>query len=110
MRVNSFLPGQRLADTGGLTCGPGDTNSNQLPQEELSDGLGLVSHRDADCVLTTERLLVELHKVGEDVFGDGLLIGETLEQNDHLCLADGVHAFGRHIPALPVHICGQRER
>lgn len=34
MRVNSFLTGQRLADTGGLTCGPGDTNSNQLPHEE----------------------------------------------------------------------------
>lgn len=57
-------------------------------------------------VLTAEGLLVELHEVGEDVFRDGLLIRETLEQNDHLCLADGMHAFSRHIPALPVYICG----
>ena len=60
----------------------------------------------ADRVLTTEGLLVELHEVGEDVFRDGLLVRETLEQNDHLRLADGMHAFSRHIPALPVYICG----
>lgn len=57
-------------------------------------------------VLTAEGLLVELHKVGEDVFRDGLLIRETLEQNDHLCLADGVHALRCHVPTLPVYICG----
>lgn len=57
-------------------------------------------------VLTAEGLLVELHKVGEDVFRDGLLIRETLEQNDHLRLANGVHALSRHVPTLPVYICG----
>lgn len=56
--------------------------------------------------LTAEGLLVELHKVGEDVFRDGLLVGETLEQDDHLCLADGVHALSGHVPTLPVYICG----
>lgn len=44
--------------------------------------------------LTAEGLLVELHKVGKDVFRDGLLIGETLEQDDDLCLAHSMHAFG----------------
>lgn len=62
------------------------------------------------CVLTTEGLLVELHKVCEDIFGDSLLVRETLEQNDHLCLADGVHALRRHVPALPVYICGGEEQ
>lgn len=47
--------------------------------------------------------------MGEDVFGDGLLVRETLEQDDHLCLADGVHALSGHIPTLPVHVCGQKE-
>lgn len=47
--------------------------------------------------------------MGEDVFRDGLLVGETLEQNDHLGLADSMHAFSRHIPALPVYICRLRE-
>lgn len=64
----------------------------------------------AGCVLTAEGLLVELHKVGEDVFRDGLLIGETLEENDHLRLADGMHALGCHVPTLPVYICGLREQ
>lgn len=59
-----------------------------------------------DCVLTTEGLLVELHKVREDVFRDGLLVGQTLEQNDHLCLTNGMHALRRHVPTLPVYICG----
>lgn len=56
------------------------------------------------CFPTTEGLLVELHEVGEDIFGDGFLVGQTLEQDDHLCLADGVHAFSRHVPTLPVYI------
>lgn len=59
----------------------------------------------ASVVLTTEGLLVELYKVGEDVFRDCLLIWQTLEQNDNLRLADSVHAFGRHVPALPVYVC-----
>lgn len=62
----------------------------------------------ANVVLTTEGLLVELHKVGEDVFGDGLLIWQTLEENDDFGLADGVHPFSRHVPALPVYVCGVR--
>lgn len=60
--------------------------------------------------LTSEGLLVELHKVSEDVFGDGLLVWETLEQDDHLCLAHGVHALCCHVPTLPVHIFGKRMR
>ena len=91
--LGSFITGQPT-ETGGLTRGPGDTPVN----ERLSAG----------CVLTTEGLLVEVHEVGEDVFRDGLLIGETLEQDDHLRLAHGVHSFSRHIPALPVHVCGSR--
>lgn len=59
----------------------------------------------ASCVLTTEGLLVELHEVGEDVFRDGLLVRKTLEQDDHLRLADSMHALSRHIPTLPVYVC-----
>lgn len=59
--------------------------------------------------LTSEGLLVELHKVGKDVFGDGLLVWQTLEQDDHLRLAHGVHALCCHIPALPVHVCGEKK-
>lgn len=44
--------------------------------------------------LTSEGLLVELHKVGKDVFRDRLLIRETLKQDYHLCLAHSMHAFG----------------
>lgn len=55
-------------------------------------------------VLTAKGLLVELHKVGEDILGDGLLIGQTLKQDDDLRLAHSVHPFGRHVPALPVDI------
>lgn len=46
--------------------------------------------------------------MGEDVFGDGLLIWQTLEENDDLGLADGMHPFSRHVPALPVYVCGVR--
>lgn len=47
--------------------------------------------------------------MGEDVFGDGLLVGQTLQQDDHLRLAHGVHALSCHVPALPVHVCGKKE-
>lgn len=59
--------------------------------------------------LTSEGLLVELYKVGEDVFGHGLLVGQTLQQDDHLRLAHGMHALRCHVPALPVHVCGKKE-
>lgn len=45
-------------------------------------------------LLTTEGLLVELHKVGEDVFRDRLLIREALKQDYDLGLAHSMHAFG----------------
>lgn len=48
--------------------------------------------------------------MGEDVFGDGLLVRETLQQDDHLCLADGVHALSGHIPTLPIHVCRKYNR
>lgn len=89
--------------------------SGYLPPRGAHGGGGLISHSGppggaVGCALTTEGLLVELHKVGEDVFRDGLLVGETLEQNDHLGLADGVHALRRHVPTLPVYICGLKEQ
>ena len=46
----------------------------------------------------------EEHEVGEDVPGDGLLVGQTLQQDHHLRLAHRMHALGGHVPALPVHI------
>lgn len=55
-------------------------------------------------VLTGESLLIKLHKVAEDIFGDGFLVRDTLEENHHLGLTYRVHPFGRHVPALPVHV------
>ena len=57
---------------------------------------------------TGKGLLVEVHEVGEDVLGDGLLVGQTLQQDHHLRLAHCVHALSGGVPTLPVHICGTR--
>lgn len=43
--------------------------------------------------------------MGEDVFGDGLLVRQTLDQDNDLRLANGVHALSGHVPALPVDVC-----
>ena len=93
-----LLTGQRLNETGGLTCGPPDRTTNELFHSGSPGGA-------ARFVLTTEGLLVELHKVCEDVLRDGLLVRQTLEQNDNLRLSDSVHALRRYVPALPVNVC-----
>lgn len=46
----------------------------------------------------------------EDVLGYGLLVRETLQQDDHLSLTHGVHTFGRHVPTLPVDVWGLRRQ
>lgn len=78
------------------------------PQIDLMRGRWWWMGVAADHGPTCEGLLIELHKVGEDVFRDGLLVRKTLKENDHLCLADSMHPLSRQIPALPVYICGLR--
>lgn len=69
---------QHLTETGGLTCGPGDRTNSERPSLAggAHGGGGLISQYfcTVGCVLTTEGLLIELHKVCEDVFRDGLLV------------------------------------